>query len=173
MNCSKCQSPLPEGKLFCPKCGHLNEKPTDPERSPSPAHSKKSEGWWYLYAVLYVIFAISNFQIAVNAFTPRGLNALSAIQRIAQILFYLSAFFSIGSVIALFFKKPISLGIVYSNLILMPLAYITLLVSFSSQGQQIGLQPIDMILFALPFILSVAWFLYFRKKRHLFSMANG
>lgn len=173
MNCSKCESPLPEGKLFCPKCGHLNEMQMEPERSPTPVQSKKSEGGWYLYAVFCVIFAISNFQIAANAFTPRGLNAFSGIQRIAQILFYLSAFFNIASVVALFYKKPISLRIVYSNLILIPIAYVTLVISLLRQGQQIGLQPIDIILFVLPFIMSLVWFFYFRKKRHLFSKANG
>ncbi len=26
MDCTKCQAPMPEGKLFCPKCGFYHQK---------------------------------------------------------------------------------------------------------------------------------------------------
>jgi phage shock protein PspC (stress-responsive transcriptional regulator) len=46
MNCAKCNSPLPEGKLFCPKCGHLNE--TEMSSQVSKAENKSPIGFqWY------------------------------------------------------------------------------------------------------------------------------
>jgi CDP-diacylglycerol---glycerol-3-phosphate 3-phosphatidyltransferase len=41
MNCAKCKTSIPDDKLFCPACGHLNE------RTMSSASIKKQESSWF------------------------------------------------------------------------------------------------------------------------------
>jgi ABC-type transport system involved in cytochrome c biogenesis permease subunit len=61
MNCAKCHSSLPEGKMFCPQCGHLNESNKDSyssnkHKTVAQFTSQHKAFGYILFSALAVIF---------------------------------------------------------------------------------------------------------------------
>jgi hypothetical protein len=177
MKCSKCQTPLTNGKLFCPNCGYLNDSQPKPlidlsEHQQSYPFNKLPV-WWYLYAIIFSISGIINTFLVRSILSDTGIYRYPIIEALTNLInlhaigsswsgtaIFISGILSLISTVLLISRKRLAALFIFANLIVGTIVAIILLIDW--QFANSFLAP-----FSLYICINALWFIYFLKQRPL------
>ena len=171
MICAKCQTNIPDGKLFCPSCGYLNQNQS--RDTASQSHLTKAfafQKWFYFYSAFYgIICAWNIFTLISSVSILHYDDILDIITLVHAIIILVGSLLTIISIISIYKIMTISKRVFFLNIIVNPFLFNPLQNFHYNDIHLFRFDNGGPIWFLITFVHSIIWYLFYRRNRNMFE----